>query len=173
MGVDAGVVVFLNQGLQPLAVHSSMVFLGNEACDVLYLLVKLHALLVRDECNAGFVALLLRAPVVGADGELACSLDINASLVAQAEIYPCEVGDVVLRCGLPYKCGHFHCLYVCLVYHFNEFALHVIVDVAVAGKGTAPLHMPGHGRNQIRVGNLLVEVADKGLSCRMAGCNLV
>ena len=111
MGVDAGVVVFLNQGLQPLAVHSPVVLFGNEACDVLYLLVKLHALLVRDECYAGFVALLLRTPVVGTDGELACRLDIYASLVAQTEIHPCEVGDIVLRCGLPYKCGHFHSLY--------------------------------------------------------------
>ena len=173
MGVDTGVVVFLYQGLQPFAIYATMVFPDNEACDVLYLLVKLHAFLVRDECHTGFVALFLRTPVVGADGELACRLDIYASLVTQAEIHPCEVGDVVLRCGLPYKCGHFHSLYACLVYHFNELALHVIVNVAVSDKGTASLHMPGHGCNQIWIGYLLVEVADKSLPCRMARCHLI
>ncbi len=63
--------------------------------------------------QCGICSLFLRTPVVGADGELACRLDIYASPLSRRRKYNlCEVGDVVLRCGL-HKCGHFHSLYAC------------------------------------------------------------
>ena len=61
----------------------------------------------------------------------------------------------------------------CLVYHFYKPSLHVIVYRAVAAESPAALHMPRHGGYQVWVGHLPVQVAHKGLACRMAGGHLV
>ena len=60
-----------------------------------------------------------------------------------------------------------------LVYHFHKPALHVIVYRAVAAERPATLHMPRHGGDEVGVGYLPIEVAHKGLACRVAGGHLV
>ena len=55
-----------------------------------------------------------------------------------------------------------------LVYHFYQFSLHIIVYVAVSPERPASFHVSRQGSNQIRIGNLFVQVAYKSLACRMA-----
>ena len=173
--VDAGMVVFLYQPLEPAAVHSPVVLFRDEVGDLLHVLVEAHLLLLRHQGHAGLVALPFRAPVVGVDGQLARGLDVHAADVPDTEIDPCLVGDVVLGGGLSDECGHFH-MYVLLsvlVYHVHKPALHVIVYRAVAAERPAALHMPRHGGDEVWVGHLPVKVAHEGLACRMAGGHLV
>ena len=111
--VDAGMVVFLYQPLEPAAVHSPVVLFCDEMGDLLHVLVEVHLLLLRYQGHAGLVALPFRTPVVGVDGQLARGLDVHAADVPDTEIDPCLVGDVVLGGGLSDECGHFH-IYVLL-----------------------------------------------------------
>ena len=106
--VDAGMVVFLYQPLEPAAVHAPVVLFRYEVGDLLHVLVEGHLLLLRHQSHAGFVALPLRTPVVGVDGQFARGLDVHAADVPYTEIDPCLVGDVVLGGGLSDECGHFH-----------------------------------------------------------------
>ena len=111
--VDAGMVVFLYQPLEPAAVHATVVLFRDEMGNLLHVLVEAHLLLLRHQCHAGLVALPFRAPVVGIDGQLARGLDVHAADVPDTEIDPCLVGDVVLGGGLSDECSHFH-IYVLL-----------------------------------------------------------
>ena len=111
--VDVGMVVFLYQAFEPVAVHATVVLFRYEVGDLLHVLVEGHLLLLRHQSHAGLVALPLRAPVVGVDGQFACGLDVHTADVTDTEIDPCLVGDVVLGSGLPDECGHFH-MYVLL-----------------------------------------------------------
>ena len=54
-----------------------------------------------------------------------------------------------------------------------QFPLHLVVYLAVPGKGTAALRMSRQGGYQVRVLDLPVKVADEGLACRMGRCHLV
>ena len=164
--------VFLYQPFQPVAVHSSMVFLGNKVRNVLDVFFKAHPFFLRHQRDTGLVALPFRTPVVGVDGEFARCLDVNASYVTDSEIDSCLVSDIILGGGLSYKCGNFHYA-SSLVYHFHKFAFHLIVNRAVAVECPTALHMSRHGGYQIGVGNLFVEVAYKGFACRMAGGYLI
>ena len=60
-----------------------------------------------------------------------------------------------------------------LIQQVYQFFLDFVIDMPVTGKGTAPFRMPRHGGNQVRVLDLLVEVADKGLSCRVGGRHFI
>lgn len=156
--VDARMVVFLYQPLEPAAVHSPVVLFRDVVGDLLHVLVEVHLLLLRHQGHAGLVALPFRAPVVGVDGQFARGLDVHAADVPDTEIDPSLVGDVVLGGGLPDECGHFH-MYVLLsvlVYHVHKPALHVIVYRAVAVERPAALHVSRHGGYQVWVGHLPV-----------------
>jgi len=106
--VDVGMVVFLYQPLEPVAVHATVVLFRDEVGNLLHVLVEGHLLLLRHQCHAGLVALPFRAPVVGVDGQFARCLDVHAADVTYTEIDTCLVRDVVLGGGLPDECGHFH-----------------------------------------------------------------
>ena len=156
--VDVGMVVFLYQAFEPVAVHAPVVLFRDKVGNLLHVLVEAHLLLLRHQSHAGLVALPFRAPVVGVDGQFARGLDVHAANVPDTEIDPCLVGDVVLGGGLPDECGHFH-MYVLLsvlVYHVHKPALHVIVYRAVAAERPAALHMPRHGGDKVWVGHLPV-----------------
>ena len=156
--VDVGMVVFLYQAFEPVAVHAPVVLFRYEVGDLLHVLVEGHLLLLRHQSHAGLVALPFRAPMVGVDGQFTCGLDVHTADVTDTEIDPCLVGDVVLGGGLPDECGHFH-MYVLLsvlVYHVHKPALHVIVYRAVAAERPAALHMPRHGGDKVWVGHLPV-----------------
>ena len=111
--VDIGMVVFLYQPLEPVAVHATVVFLGDKVGYLLYVSVEVHLLLLRDQYYTGLVALFFRAPVVGVDGQLACSLDIYPTDVPDTEIDTGLIRHVVLGRCLSDECRHFH-IYVLL-----------------------------------------------------------
>ena len=50
----------------------------------------------------------------------------------------------------------------------DEFLLHVVINGAVSGERTASFYMTRHGRDEVRVFHLLVEVADERLACDVA-----
>ncbi len=60
-----------------------------------------------------------------------------------------------------------------LIQQVYQFFLDFVIDMPVTGKGTASLRMPRHRSNQVRVFDLLVEVADKGFACSMGGRHLI
>jgi len=106
--VDVGMVVFLYQAFEPVAVHAPVVLFRYEVGDLLHVLVEGHLLLLRHQSHAGLVALPFRAPVVGIDGQFARGLDVHSADVPDTEIDPCLVCYVVLGGGLSDECGHFH-----------------------------------------------------------------
>ena len=111
--VDVGMVVFLYQPLEPVAVHTAVVFLGDKVRNLLDVPVEVHPLFLRDQCHTGLVALFLRAPVVGVDGKLACRLDVRSADVPDTEIDTCQIRHVVLGRCFSDECRHFH-IYVLL-----------------------------------------------------------
>ena len=149
-----------------------MVFLGNKVRNVLDVLFKAHPFVFRHQCDTWLVALPFRTPVVGVDGEFARCLDVNSPHVTDSEIDSCLVSDIILCGGLPYKCGNFH-FASSLVYHIHKSAFHVFVNRAVAVECPAALHVSRHGRYQVGIGNLPVQIAYKSLACRVAGGYLV
>jgi hypothetical protein len=48
-----------------------------------------------------------------------------------------------------------------LFQHTNQIPLHILVDFAVAGEGTAAFFVAAEGTDEVRVFDLFVEVADK------------
>ena len=64
-------------------------------------------------------------------------------------------------------------MYPPLVYHVHELAFHLIVYRPVAAERPAALHMPGHGGDEVGVRYLSVQVANKGLACRVAAGHLI
>ena len=111
--LDVGMVVFLYQPLEPVAVHTAVVFLGDKVRNLLDVPVEVHPLFLRDQCHTGLVALFLRAPVVGVDGKLACRLDVHSADVPDTEIDTCQIRHVVLGRCFSDECRHFH-IYVLL-----------------------------------------------------------
>ena len=60
-----------------------------------------------------------------------------------------------------------------LIQQVYQFFLDFVINMPVTCKGTASFRMSRHGCNQIRVFDLLVEVADKCLSCSMGGRHFI
>ena len=67
-GVDVRVMILFNESFKPGTIHTTLIFLGNEVCDVLYITFKAHPFLFGHQYYTGFVALTFCAPVVGIDG---------------------------------------------------------------------------------------------------------
>ncbi len=49
----------------------------------------------------------------------------------------------------------------------DEFFLHALVDVTVAGEGFTAFFVTAEGADEVRVFNLLVEIADKDASSKI------
>ena len=57
--------------------------------------------------------------------------------------------------------------------HTHQIPLHIFVDFAVAGEGTAAFFVAAEGADQVRILDLFVEVADKAAAGQMGRCNFV
>ena len=55
----------------------------------------------------------------------------------------------------------------------DQFLLHLVINLAVSGESAAAFRMPRYGGYQVRIFDLLVEVAYKGLPCRVRSCHLI
>ena len=60
-----------------------------------------------------------------------------------------------------------------LFQHTHQIPLHILVNFAVAGEGTAAFFVAAEGADQVRVLDLFVEVADKTAAGQVGGCNFV
>ena len=60
-----------------------------------------------------------------------------------------------------------------LLQHTHQIPLHILVDFAVAGEGTAAFFVAAEGANEVRVFDLFVEVADKAATGQVGGCDFV
>jgi hypothetical protein len=105
--VDVGMVVLQQEILEPLAVSTSVIGVGDEFRDGLHLLFELLLDGSVDERHPGLVALPFRTPMVGIDGQFACRLEVD-TYVSHSEIHMGCGRHVVLGCRLPDKCGNFH-----------------------------------------------------------------
>ena len=108
--VDVGVMVLLYQGLQPVAIGTSVVLLRDKVKDGLHVLVKGILLFLWHQRYTGLVALPFCAPVIRIDGELTYSLDVHAH-ITDAEIHMSQGRNIVLANGHGVgsdECCYFH-----------------------------------------------------------------
>lgn len=63
--------------------------------------------------------------------------------------------------------------YQTLLQHTHQIPLHIFVDFAVAGEGTAAFFVAAEGADQVRVLDLFVEVADKAAAGQVGGSHFV
>jgi hypothetical protein len=65
-----------------------------------------------------------------------------------------------------YFCEGNYFILIILFQHTHQIPLHILVDFAVAGEGTAAFFVAAEGADQVRVFDLFVEVADKAARAR-------
>ena len=120
--VDVGVVVFLYQSFQPVPVHTTVVLLCDKVGDLLDVPVKVHPLLFRYQSHTWLVTLFLRAPVIGADGKLACRFYIDSANIPDTEIDTCQIRHIVLGRCLSDECRYFHIYFLLSLSFLPVFA---------------------------------------------------
>ena len=72
-----------------------------------------------------------------------------------------------------YFCEGNYFILIILFQHTHQIPLHILVDFAVAGEGAAAFFVAAEGADQVRVFDLLVEVADKAAAGQVGGCDFV
>ena len=60
-----------------------------------------------------------------------------------------------------------------LLQHTHQIPLHIFIDFAVAGEGTAAFFVAAEGADEVRVFDLFVEVTDKAAAGQVGGCDFV
>lgn len=60
-----------------------------------------------------------------------------------------------------------------LLQHTHQIQLHILVDFAVAGEGTAAFFVAAEGADEVRAFDLFVEVTDKAAAGQVGGCDFV
>ena len=60
-----------------------------------------------------------------------------------------------------------------LLQYTHQIPLHILVDFAVAGEGTAAFFVAAEGSDQVRVLDLFVEISHKATACKMRGSDLI
>ena len=114
-GIDAilrinhvGMVIQLNEVLQPLAINSLVILVIDKVGDFPDLAIEFTLDCIRDSVHTELVALAVITPVIGIDGEFAGNLDVEFA-ITNTEEYGALVSSVVLgNLLLTDKCCYFH-----------------------------------------------------------------
>ena len=105
--------------------------------------------------------------MVRIDGEFACCFDVCLA-IAHTKVYVYGLVGSALDRSLSDKCCYLRTVVVLmLVDEVYQFYLDVFIYLSISCKGATTLCVSGHGTDEFRVFDLLVEVTDEGASCHV------